>query len=117
MTEAGDGFLYGTTQSGGAGDSGTIYRLDPATEVVTEVHSFTGIAPDGRRPIAGLTRSVDGALYGTTMEGGAVNAGAILIGWNPATGAVATVHSFTGPDSERPVAGLTQVADGFLDPG
>ena len=111
LTQAGDGFLYGTTSS----DAGAIYRLDPATGEVTRVHTFSATAPSGRQPYAAMTLARDGFLYGTTEQGGAANAGTVYR-LDPATGAVATVHSFPGTalGGGHPFAGLTEAADGFL---
>ena len=36
-----DGFLYGTTTSGGADGNGTVYRLNPATGALTTLASFS----------------------------------------------------------------------------
>jgi len=62
------GNLYGTTQLGGTGGSGTIFMLSPAaTETV--LYSFSGLT-DGQQPSAGLYRDSAGNLYGTTQFGG-----------------------------------------------
>ena len=114
LTQAGDGFLYGTTAYGGAFGTGSIYRLEPVTDEVSTVYSFT-IGQDGRVPFAALMEARDGFLYGTTEQGGTANAGTVYR-LDPATGAVTTVHSFPGtaPGGGSPLAGLTQAAAGFL---
>ncbi|HLW69023.1 MAG TPA: choice-of-anchor tandem repeat GloVer-containing protein [Candidatus Binataceae bacterium] len=68
------GTLYGTTQFGGASNSGTVFALTPPpisggawSESV--LYAFTGIN-DGGEPLAGLLLAPNGALYGTTLEGG-----------------------------------------------
>jgi len=81
------GVLYGTTSCGGSGatvaypcrvtsapGSGVIFSLTPPTtpggawsEKI--LHSFSGGAPDGAAPIAGLTPGPGGVLYGTTSGG------------------------------------------------
>jgi uncharacterized repeat protein (TIGR03803 family) len=63
------GNLYGTTASGGASGSGTVFKLD-TTGKETVLHSFTGGA-DGANPHAGLILDAAGSLYGTTTNGGA----------------------------------------------
>jgi uncharacterized repeat protein (TIGR03803 family) len=61
------GTLYGTTLSGGAHGSGTVYSITTTgTEKV--LYSF-GSPGDGARPGAALV-NVKGTLYGTTMLGG-----------------------------------------------
>ncbi|HUE20669.1 MAG TPA: choice-of-anchor tandem repeat GloVer-containing protein [Bryobacteraceae bacterium] len=65
-----DGALYGTTYTGGTSESGTVFRLTPATgELWTEtvIHNFSG--PDGLYPDAALIFGTE-ALYGTTRGGG-----------------------------------------------
>jgi uncharacterized repeat protein (TIGR03803 family) len=74
------GVLYGTTLTGGAANSGTIYELLPPSESGgdwTEVvlYSFTGGA-DGWEPNS-VTLGPDGNLYGTTELGG-VSSGGII---------------------------------------
>jgi uncharacterized repeat protein (TIGR03803 family) len=69
-----NGAMYGTTASGGAGNSGTVFQLIPPTVsggAWTEniLFSFTG-GNDGRQPSTGVVFGPDGALYGTTYNGG-----------------------------------------------
>ena len=52
-----DGNFYGSTQSGGTADLGTIYRITPAG-VTTILHSFLG--PEGADPFGELVRGTDG---------------------------------------------------------
>ena len=60
----GNGNLYGTTFTGGSGDSGTVFKLDVAnTETI--LYNFTG-GSDGGNPFGGVTRDANGLLYGTT---------------------------------------------------
>jgi uncharacterized repeat protein (TIGR03803 family) len=61
------GNLYGTTQQGGSGTGGTVFKLTKTgAEVV--LHSFDG-RQDGQYPWAGVIRDNAGNLYGTTYEG------------------------------------------------
>jgi uncharacterized repeat protein (TIGR03803 family) len=68
-----NGALYGTTESGGsggcfAGDGcGTVFMISK-TGKESVLHSFSG-NPSGAGPIASLI-AVDGAMYGTTQQGG-----------------------------------------------
>jgi uncharacterized repeat protein (TIGR03803 family) len=90
-----NGVLYGTTQFGGSATSGspcsyygatgcgTVFQLTPpatpgGTWTETILHSFTGQNGDGSIPIAGLTRSSSGVLYGTASAGGAVGKGTVF---------------------------------------
>lgn len=85
------GNLYGTTNSGGADDSGcngygcgTVYELSPGTNGQwTEkiLHSFYNNGTDGTGPNAGgVVFDSAGNLYGTTQTGGADSAGCDLEG-------------------------------------
>ena len=84
------GVLYGTTPYGGSstsdstcpasycvlGGCGTVFKLTPPTApggtwTETILHSFSGQNGDGATPLAGLTLSAAGVLYGTTAGGGA----------------------------------------------
>jgi uncharacterized repeat protein (TIGR03803 family) len=60
------GNLYGTTTSGGAINTGTVFKLDK-TGKEKVLYSFTG---EGGSPSAGLLRDAAGNLYGTTVNGG-----------------------------------------------
>lgn len=69
-----NGAMYGTTASGGTANWGTVFQLVPPTVsggAWTEnvLYSFTG-GNDGRQPSSGVVFGTDGALYGTTYDGG-----------------------------------------------
>jgi len=72
--EGRDGNLYGTTGFGGAFGAGTVYRMDRLGNV-TVLHSFGGAPDAGVSPIGELVQGDDGALYGTTVFGGAYGQG------------------------------------------
>jgi uncharacterized repeat protein (TIGR03803 family) len=71
-----NGILYGTTSYGGASDLGTVFKLDPATNVLTTLTSFNGA--NGATPYAGLIADAKGNLYSTTGFGGASNLGTVF---------------------------------------
>ncbi len=73
------GVLYGTTSDGGATQNGTVYELVPSGTGYTEhvLYSFKGY-PDGSGPAAGVITDNEGALYGTTAEGGAYEKGSVF---------------------------------------
>lgn len=108
-----DGHFYGTTQNGGAGDFGTIFRVSPAG-VVTTVVEFTGSAGarKGRIPLGALLAHPDGFLYGTTERGGAGDDGTIFR-VSPG-GALTTLFEFSVGSGRLPIAGLVLGADGSL---
>jgi uncharacterized repeat protein (TIGR03803 family) len=92
-----DGALYGTTEYGGSAASysacpgsgfvypgcGIVFQLTPPTApngawTETILHSFSGANGDGTTPVAGLTRSPNGVLYGTTTAGGTAGRGTVF---------------------------------------
>ena len=81
------GNLYGTTETGGAYNSGrcegnnnnegcgTVFELTPPTPPATQwmetiLHSFNNNGVDGFNPYSSLIFDGDGNLYGTTVSGG-----------------------------------------------
>jgi uncharacterized repeat protein (TIGR03803 family) len=74
-----NGTLYGTTERGGGpGYFGTVFALKPTGKGYREsiIYAFQG-GSDGAFPASGLALASDGALYGTTIEGGLYNDGTI----------------------------------------
>jgi uncharacterized repeat protein (TIGR03803 family) len=71
LVQATDGNLYGTTEFGGDGFGGNVFRITPSG-TVTSLYSFCSgiVCPEGSYPVAGLVQGTDGNLYGTTLEGG-----------------------------------------------
>lgn len=83
LTAAGGGLYYGTTNTGGTAGLGTVYAFNSLTGAITLQDSFTG--PNGAKPLAALTPGAGGRYYGTTIQGGANNLGAIY-SFNPVPG-------------------------------
>jgi uncharacterized repeat protein (TIGR03803 family) len=105
MVSAFDGFLYGTTSSGGAsGGLGTVFRIS-TDGVFTNLHTFRGtegISPDGT-----LIQATNGMLYGITSEGGQSTPGTVYgITTNGVFGTLGGV--------DQPAAGVIMASDGFL---
>jgi uncharacterized repeat protein (TIGR03803 family) len=68
------GALYGTTSAGGSTGYGTVFKLTPPVTKgkawkETTLYTFTG-AIDGALPGFGALFSINGAFYGTTINGG-----------------------------------------------
>ena len=77
LIQASDGNFYGTTVNGGATGFGSVYEFTPGgTE--TLLYSFGGGSDDGAYPYAALIQGTDGALYGTTHDGGANGDGTVF---------------------------------------
>jgi len=114
LIQATDGNFYGTTQTGGTYDHGTIFEIT-AGGTLTTLHSFDFV--DGDQAHAGLIQSTDGNLYGTTYGGGAdpkcrrplFGCGTVF-SMTP-EGVLATLHSFDSTDGANPSAGMIQASN------
>jgi uncharacterized repeat protein (TIGR03803 family) len=96
-------YLYGTTNGGGIGGNGTIYRLDTVTRVEKVLYEFTGGA-DGCYP-NGLTLYKN-VLYGTAIACGGAGYGSVF-SIDPATETYHTLYSFqNGADGSYPQGNL-----------
>lgn len=76
LIQGADGNFYGTTASGGANYSGTIFRIT-AAGAETMLWSF-GAGTDGATPEAPLILGNDGYFYGTTGNGGTAGFGTVF---------------------------------------
>jgi uncharacterized repeat protein (TIGR03803 family) len=121
LVEASDGYLYGTTLRGGVNDQGTLYRISTSGSDFAILVSFNG--SDGENPESTLIVGADGALYGTTLQGGSGNRGTIFkfaLGGNsvttlysfPSLGAFNNLGLATNATGANPRAGLLLAADG-----
>ena len=71
LVQAGNGSLFGATESGGQYGFGSIFSITPAGSFKT-LYSFcasTG-CPDGASPAGTLVQAANGVYYGTTQSGG-----------------------------------------------
>jgi uncharacterized repeat protein (TIGR03803 family) len=78
LIQLSDGYLYGTTQNGGADNNGTVFKMLPDGNGFTVLNSFVFDGDDGIQPQAGLTLVNNGYVYGTTFSGGAFGVGTIF---------------------------------------
>lgn len=91
------GMLYGTTDTGGAGGGGTVFRFDPASGILTTLYSFTTFGAKGYGPASGVIIDAKGMIYGATEAGGtgACNLGCgTVFKLDPSTGALRTLVDF-----------------------
>lgn len=70
------GTLYGTTVAGGAQNCGTVFEISPSG-AENILYAFRG-NPDGCQPFSRVREDSNGTLYGTTLAGGALNAGTVF---------------------------------------
>lgn len=110
--QASDGFFYGTLERGGYG--GKIFRMDAAGNV-TILHAFGPYSTEGWAPIANPIEGRDGFFYGTTPRGGTSSSGSYGVVYRMSrSGALTVLHSFSGVDGIQPWAAPLQAADGAL---
>ncbi|MCJ2070711.1 Hint domain-containing protein [Methylobacterium sp. J-030] len=120
------GNLYGTTQQGGANETGAVYELVKGANGYTQrtlfsfdANTSTGNAT-GITPFAGLTADAQGNLYGTTIQGGANNGGtAFELVKGPNGYTQQTLYSFAADPNANATfisarSGLTADAQGNL---
>jgi uncharacterized repeat protein (TIGR03803 family) len=110
LIQAADRKLYGTTEYGQYhGDlSGTVFKIT-LRGTFTSLHTFN--QTDGANPYGGLVQATDGKLYGTTLNGGVNNYGAVFK--ITTSGAFSTIYSFQNSQA-YPFAGVMQAANGKL---
>lgn len=113
------GNLYGTTASGGANDSGAVYRLSPQSGggwKETVLYSVNTSVDGVFGPATGLTFDTAGNLYGTFEEGGTNFAGEAYVLRKQANGTwvKSTLYNFfdASGDPAFPGSSLTFGPDG-----
>jgi uncharacterized repeat protein (TIGR03803 family) len=120
LVQGNDGSFYGSTYSGGANDSGSVFKLTPQGELTT-LYSFCAQAecPDGAEPDAPLIQATDGSLYGTTQFGGDIHCNPGYDGMGCGTlfridshGKFTPLHVFEFTDGAYPQAPLMQSTSG-----
>jgi uncharacterized repeat protein (TIGR03803 family) len=110
LTRGLDGKIYGTTQTGGGKDAGTIFQLNPNGQAKL-LFSFGG-TPDGEKPNSSLVQDAEGSLLGTTYGGGSNGFGTLFkLG---ADGVMSTLLALDHTNGVLPNSGLVQALDGKL---
>jgi len=118
LTQAANGGLYGTTESGGqsnGGGGGTFFSITPSGALTT-VFAFPCneiTCPDSAGPRGPVIQATDGSFYGTTW-GGDVTAGTVFK--ITPNGALTTLYKFCSQpdclDGDWPSDGVVEGADG-----
>jgi uncharacterized repeat protein (TIGR03803 family) len=121
LIQASDGNFYGTATFGGINNTptstsaGVMFQIVP-DGTINAFYNFCGQTncTDGGVPNNRLVQGPDGAIYGTTQEGGANNKGVVFR--ITLAGAYSVIHSFCSAsecsDGSAPLAGLSLAADG-----
>src|SRR5579862_9677264 len=68
------GNLYGDTETGGASNVGTVYKISKAGKF-TLLHSFDGT--DGKYPYGSFAQNAKGTIFGSTLNGGTIGYGTV----------------------------------------
>jgi uncharacterized repeat protein (TIGR03803 family) len=108
LVQGTNGLLYGTAQSGGANNDGTVFRM---TTNGTGVEAWSlNSASSGSWPYAGVVQGQNGDFYGTANFGGANGYGTVF---KLTPGGVLTgIRSFNNTDGAYPNPTLMQGGDG-----
>jgi uncharacterized repeat protein (TIGR03803 family) len=113
LVQANDGYLYGTTSSGGNDgtipSAGTLFKAS-TNGTLTTIYKFCSQTncTDGDGPRGSLIQATDGNFYGTTSGYGKMNGGT-LFKFNP-SGTLTVLHNF--PDWDHEWTGVMQATDG-----
>jgi uncharacterized repeat protein (TIGR03803 family) len=109
LTLGPDDNFYGTTESGGSYNDGTVFRVT-TNGIFTTLYSFSAKViyyytnSDGANPTAPLTLGPDGSFYSTTWQGGNSDLGTVFrITTN---GALTSLVSFANTNGAYPRASL-----------
>lgn len=113
---ASDGLAYANTGNSGEHHAGTVSRWQtPKGHPIDELYRFDDAGQNGLQPTGGLIEGFDGALYGTTRNGGAHQAGTVFR--ITLAGELTTLYHFNvfqdgHEGGYAPAKGLTKGLDG-----
>jgi uncharacterized repeat protein (TIGR03803 family) len=109
LVQGSDGNFYGTTYWGGSNFYGTVFQIS-SNGTLAVLYGFSG-GNDGGNPQGALVQGLDGNFYGTTVNGGKHNSGAVFK--ITTKGVLTVLYSFTGlKDGANPEAGVALGDDG-----
>lgn len=112
MIQASNGMLYGTLSELGGFGGGSIYRLDPTTNVFTRVADLE--VEKGTGPMGELVETTAGRFYGTTVENGLTGLNGTIFLYNSNTGVLTNERDFTSAQASGSESGLVYGSDGML---
>ena len=110
LIEGSDGFLYGTTQSGGSNNFGVAFRIGKDGTNYGILKTF---GADARTP-GKLIEGVDGWLYGLSFSGGTSGRGTVFKLQKDGGNFTVLRNLGAGSEGYFPLGGLVQTADGSL---
>ena len=103
LTQAADGFLYGTCSSGGSAAGGVVFKMSTGGSY-TVLYNFDSSSPaNGATPTAGLVQGSDGFLYGVASVGGANGLGTLFKVSTKGMG-FAVLHDFATATGDSPLS-------------
>jgi uncharacterized repeat protein (TIGR03803 family) len=106
------GALWGMTNTGGADNTGTLFKVNPdGTGLV--VQNYFALVNPGGNPYGEMTLAGNGKLYGLTSNGGASAAG-VLFEYDAATGNYSIKHEFDIVNGSTPMGSLVLATNGKL---
>lgn len=97
--------LFGTTENGGRGREGTIFRINTDGTGFRTLYEFSG--DEGGGPVGRLLLDGD-VIYGTTSGEGPMGGGSVFKLNSDGTG-FRVLHEFTSPDENGTKAGLVKI--------
>jgi uncharacterized repeat protein (TIGR03803 family) len=113
LLEDSSGNLFGTNQSGGANNAGTLFEWVQSTGAVVTLADFGGDSTLGSSPSGGLVMDARGDIFGTT-SGGGIGGDGTVFEWVKSTGTLVTLASFDGSNGSSPYGGVVRDASGNL---
>jgi uncharacterized repeat protein (TIGR03803 family) len=117
LFQGSNGTLFGTTDSGGKVDWGTIFKIDEKTGNEIVIYSFNG-GSDAGTPFGGVIQDASGNLFGTTEFGGGYRcegSGCGTVFEIDTTGKETILYRFTGKgDGFGPMSSVAMDSAGYL---
>jgi uncharacterized repeat protein (TIGR03803 family) len=107
LTFGTNGILYGTTQTGGDYNDGTIFSITTNGHLQTLVQFNS---TNGSNPQAALVQGTDGNFYGTTQDGGTNAGGTVFV--MTTNGLLTTLVAFSNQTGINPYTALVQGTNG-----
>ncbi|MBP6391124.1 MAG: hypothetical protein KA352_09530 [Flavobacteriales bacterium] len=111
VCEAGNGWFYGTTYTGGLSDRGIIYKYNAVTDEFVKIHDM--VEDDGSNCWNTLLRLGPDLLIGGVANG-SLNSGGYLVTVVPSTDAVTVVWNGSLANGANPMGDLVVGPDGQI---